>query len=259
MRQAVKVMSDWLGMSHTPKLEYAFVKEEAEEGKKEDIPSQTSTSYPEYFHEVLKDWNSIPTLKTLRALIGKSDDESKPILLIEDPNLEKNGNGTNIISALNGLESFSRALIIPSHPEIYEIFQKAIDSGVVNQKMADIFPKEEFSDKKWLHMFVEKNRDSKPILLEDTSSNNGKDELKSLFGPIKEQYGIEYEGKLDIVRSEIEARKPMMMPIINAETAMIKEEYGSTAANKFRSYAISALIYGNLQALEKYQSFGKLL
>lgn len=259
MKQAVMVMSEWLGMTDTPKLEYSFVKEEVGEVEKEGIPSQTSTSYPEYFHEVLKDWNSIPTLNTLRVLIGESNDKSKPILLIEDPNLEKNINSTSVIAALNGFDNFSRALIIRSHPEIYEIFQKAIDNGVVNPKMVDIFPKEEFSDKKWLHMFIEKNKDGKPILIEDTSSNNGKDELTRLFVPIKEQYGIEYEGKMDLRRSEIEARKPMLMPKINAETAMIKEEYGSTVANRFRGHAISALIYGNLQALEKYQSFGKLL
>ena len=46
---------------------------------------------------------------------------------------------------------------------------------------------------------------------------------------------------------------------INEEMAVIKEKYGSSTARKFRGYAISALVDGSKHALEKYESYLKLI
>lgn len=256
VRAAAKIMSNWLELKYPPNLGYEF---SMNQGQAEDDPSRTSSSFPEYFFKTLDYWKSFSGSKQLRALIGQSNDDTKPILLLENPSLSIDSNrmGLDLIS-LGGTVS-SSGLIVNTHPDVYEAFERAIRDRRANQNLAEIFPSENFDDRKWLHMFVNVDPENGAILVEDIASNSGKEELKNLFDLVEKQYGISYGGTIDKSQAEREARRPMFMPKINEEAAIIKEKYGSSSARIFRGYAISALVDGSKHALEKYESYLKLI
>jgi len=223
VRAAAKIMSNWLGLRFSPNLDYEF---SMNQGQIEDDPSRISSSYPEYFFKTLDYWKSFSGSKQLRALIGRSRDDSKPILLLEDPSLSVASNRTDLNFILHGGTISHSGLIVNTHPDVYEVFRRAVRDRRVNQNLAELLPNEDFDDRKWLHMFVNLDPDSGVTLVEDVGSNSGKEGLKSLFGLIEKQYGIIYGGTIDKSQAEREARKPMFMPKINEEAAIIKEKYG---------------------------------
>lgn len=256
VRAAAKIMSNWLGLKYSPNLEYEF---SMNQGQIEDDPSRTSLNYQEYFYKTLDYWRSFSGSKQLRALIGRSKDDSKPILLLEDPSLSVASNRTDLNFILHGGTISYSGLIVNTHPDVYEVFRRAVRDRRVNQNLTELFSNEDFDDRKWLHMFVNLDPDNGATLVEDVGSNSGKEELKNLFKLIEKQYGIVYGGTIDKSQAEREARRPMFMPKINEEMAVIKEKYGSSTARKFRGYAISALVDGSKHALEKYESYLKLI
>ncbi|HOX96004.1 MAG TPA: hypothetical protein PLI45_01365 [Candidatus Woesebacteria bacterium] len=261
-KKAINLVSDWLELPYSPKLEYDFAMKEKTDQELDDSPATLSNSFPEYFHSVLEYWKGIPNIRNLRALIGRSTDENKPILILEDPNLIGSSAriNTNLIElAIRGLLDNSNGLVVTSHPDVYSSFDQSIRSRAVNSNLSAIFPSGNFNDRDWLHMFVQINEQGNATLVEDVASNNDKDNIRDLMPIIERQYGIGYEGTIDVAMAEREARKPMFMPKINTETEIIRKRYGSASASKYRQYAISALIDGNLHAQEKYQSFEKLL
>ncbi|MDP3918202.1 MAG: hypothetical protein Q8Q30_03450 [Candidatus Woesebacteria bacterium] len=258
VRLVAKVMSNWLKLPYSPNLEYEF---SMKEGVVEDDPSRTTSTFPEYFFKVLDYWKSFSGSKDLRALVGRSNDNSKPILILEDPSLSVSSGRSGVdfgYILYTGSSSYS-GLIVSSHPDVYEAFRHGIQDRRVNQNLTDLFPNENFDDRKWLHMFVHLDPENGATFVEDQASNGGKEELKKLFDSIEKQYGISYGGAINKSKAEREARRPMFMPKINDESAIIKEKYDSSTARKFRGYAVSALIDGNKHAFEKYESYLKLL
>jgi len=256
VRDKMKMMSDWLGLAYVPELKYQFV---LPEGSKLADPVRSATSFVDYFYGCLDVWKFDPTQTRIRALIGASQDEGVPILLLEDPNLSVAININNLGSEIYFVNSSQRGTIVNSHPDIFRAFSRGIENRRVSERLVSSFPRENYNDQKWLHMFVETGPNDEFILKEDFSSNKGKENLEPLIHQVEKQYGIGYGGKIDLKTSERLAKMPMYLPTINEQTAIIKEEYGDTAASKFRGAAISGLVDGIPQAMEVYESYLKLL
>ena len=253
---AFKTMSNWLNLSYFPNLSYEF---STREDQVDNSPSVLASTFPDYFFKTLDLWRSIGGIGRLRAIIGRSTDEEKPILLLEDPSL------TLSYSMHRGLDQILRmggssgiGMVISSHADIYDNFRSAVRSGKVNQELSNLFPSDDFNDPNWLHMFV-RLEDGKVKLVEDSSSNQGKESVKEVLPLIEKQYGVTYGGIIDEHEAEREARAPMLMQIINEQTAVIQEKLGPSSAHKFRGIARAALINKTKSAEEKYEAYLEIL
>lgn len=257
VQDAVNTLSRSLDLRYSPQLKYEFV---YPEGAKIESFAQESVSYPEYFYKSLENWKSILQNydDRLRAIIGVGK-SGEAILILEDPTLESERR----LSLENYMRSVSSAtlnLISPkvfSHNDIYSSFFTSVRSRAVNPNLMNDFPVGgDFRD--WLHMFVDVQGD-KVMLVEDYDSNLHNDTTKNLIQRTLEEYGIENSGTIPRDVSEKIAKRPMLIPTINSQSAEIANKYGVNAAKKYRQSAINWLINGSLHSKEVYDTFQILL
>lgn len=253
-QDGVSALSEALGLSYPPQLKYRFMFEK--DSKINDSVARGSRSFTEYFHGCLGNLRKTGGDR-FRAILS-SGKSGQPVLILEDPTLrtkrqnllEKllNNNSKEVEVGINA--------IADNHPSIYTSFYEAIQKGLVNSELIKEFMAGDFHN--WFHVFVNIGPDGRPRLESDFIGSDI-DGMQELIRLTEEKYGLFFDGQITEQTSEQRSRQEMFMPLIESQTAALRKTYGSGTAKKFRTYAISTLIMGNLHTQEVYESYLKLV